>query len=178
MYVFSSERVWYSEYFKSSFSIWTFWVNFRSHCSFLRNSDQQTCFAFEWKPKKKPLLVRAHWLPHLFGICWSRWFSSPVPPNVHHTGIPGAERKQPARHCPPLAETFHYDDKPTFPQLVSNDKWKLVWRNRLSQELSVPQGTARSLLLRLGMRGDTGGQHSSRLSRFLCSSSRHQTVVN
>lgn len=36
--------------------------------------------------------------------------------------------------CPPYTPTlpgrFHYYDKPTFPQLVSNEKWKLIWRKK------------------------------------------------
>lgn len=74
--------------------------------------------------------AQPHWLPDLFGICWSHWFSSPVPPNVHYTGIPGEERKQPDRHTPTLPGRFNYYDKPTFPQLVGNEKWKLIWRKR------------------------------------------------
>lgn len=60
---------------------------------------------------------RARWLPDLFGICWSHWFSSPVPPNVHHTGIPGEERKQPVRHTRPYQGGFIIMISVHFPSL-------------------------------------------------------------
>lgn len=88
-------------------------------------------------------------LPHLFGICWSHWFSSPVPLNVHHTGIPGEERKQAATAAtPPLTRplrfSFSFFVIMISPRsgLVHNERWKLIWRCRLIREVSVPQGSS------------------------------------
>lgn len=140
---------------------------------FKKKGNHQTCFPFQWNRGESlswfaavqcpsALYVwlsgaRPHWLPDLFGFCWSHWFSSPVPPNVHYAGIPGEERKQPDRHTPSLPGRFNYYDKPTFPQLVGNEKWKLIWRKR-GWVFRGGGGIFLLLLLIVEMRGETDGE--------------------